>query len=379
MIRQLGDEDFRAREAATKRLSALALDPPPEVIAATRSDDPEVRDRAKKVAAAMRLNIAAARLPRGEGFARRGDADLFVAATAQWELKPSDPRLWEPALNLGRTILEKAEMTGKPRPALKRDPNIFRAPVGCPALCRDLTEYKTLRDPRLTRVEGIYQRKDQLVKGQPRIWYPEAIQAAGVQEGEGLANNLVISRGPVNVRTAVQVSVVFANGNVTTGEQVSGTVIVCDGDVEVSQDIGKAVVIARGNITARRGADTSVLIAGGKVTIGPDGFTDGHRFNVIKENETNPLGFITFFELARVGLEAKTASGAVAVATVKGGSAGEKAGLKVGDAVLDVNGKKPTDAESLRRLLRDALAVGDATVKLKRGNETVTVKLSLPE
>ena len=45
----------------------------------------------------------------------------------------------------------------------------------------------------------------------------------------------------------------------------------------------------------------------------------------------------------------------------------------------EVNGKKPTDAESLRRLLRDALAIGDATVKLQRGEKTEVVKVSLPE
>jgi hypothetical protein len=33
----------------------------------------------------------------------------------------------------------------------------------------------------------------------------------------------------------------------------------------------------------------------------------------------------------------------------------------------------------LRRLLRDALAIGDATVTLKRGDKTETVKVTLPE
>ena len=46
---------------------------------------------------------------------------------------------------------------------------------------------------------------------------------------------------------------------------------------------------------------------------------------------------------------------------------------------FDVGGKKPTDAESLRRLLRDALALGDAAVKLKRDTDTHSVKVALPE
>jgi S1-C subfamily serine protease len=70
---------------------------------------------------------------------------------------------------------------------------------------------------------------------------------------------------------------------------------------------------------------------------------------------------------------------AVQVSTVADGKAFAKADVKVGDIVMEVNGKKPTDAESSRRLLRDALAIGDATVKLKRGDATETVKVSLPE
>ena len=54
-------------------------------------------------------------------------------------------------------------------------------------------------------------------------------------------------------------------------------------------------------------------------------------------------------------------------------------GVRVGDIIANVNGKKPDSAESLRRLLRDALAIGDATVKLQRGDRIETVKVSLPE
>ena len=47
--------------------------------------------------------------------------------------------------------------------------------------------------------------------------------------------------------------------------------------------------------------------------------------------------------------------------------------------VESVNGATPESAESLRRLLRDALAVGDATVKVKRGETVHTLRVVLPE
>jgi hypothetical protein len=44
-----------------------------------------------------------------------------------------------------------------------------------------------------------------------------------------------------------------------------------------------------------------------------------------------------------------------------------------------VNGSKPDSAESLRRLLRDALAVGDATVTVRRGDKVEKLRVVLPE
>ena len=369
LVRHLGSDDFAAREAATKRLASLAIDPPPGVLAAAKSDDPELRERARKVVDAMRLNVASARLPRGQRFAEQGAIDLFVAATLVWELKADDPRLWEPALDLGRTLLTKAKMTEG------------RQPTECPATFPTFAAYKRYCNPRFTRVNELYQRQDRPTAGQPRGWYPEAIQAPGVSEGFGLVYNVVVSRGDVNVKTGILASVVFANGNVTTGQQISRSVVVCDGDVEVGEQFRAALVIARGNITSKQGASGGVLIAGGKITLNGQEqrqTTDNH-FVLTDEKAVTPLGFITFFEVSRVGLEVKAEDGAVRVVAVAVGQAGDKAGLKVGDAILDVNGKKPADGESLRRLLRDALAVGDAAVKLQRGDKIETVKLSLPD
>ena len=307
------------------------------------------------------------RLSRGKKFAEQGKIDLFVAATAALKLKPDDDRLWQPAWALGRRLIEKAEMKGP------------RKPHGNPSLLPDLATHWKLHKPRFTRVDEFYTCPDPQQETPPRLLRNEDIHAAGVLSPKGI-HGIVVSRGSVETGTAIQNSIILANGDVTAVTGMFSVVIVCDGDVNLTDDkISFAVVVAQGNITAKRGADTSVLIAGGKVTLGEKRFTKEHLFNVVKENEPNPLGFITFFELHRVGLEVKAAKGEVQVEKVAAGKPGEKAGLKVGDVILDVNGKKPSDAESLRRLLRDALAVGDATIRLKRGDKAETVKLSLPE
>jgi S1-C subfamily serine protease len=196
----------------------------------------------------------------------------------------------------------------------------------------------------------------------------------------GFTNNLIVSRGNVQTDKIVQSSVVFANGNVTVKGVITSSVIVCDGDVTVVEgNVSSSLVVARGNITIKGGASAATLLAGSKVSTGKQWTLDETHFNIIKENEQHPLRFITFFELSSIGLDVAMAGGVVRVSKVAAGQEAEKARLKVGDVVLDVGGQKPADAEVLRRHLRDALGVGDAIVKLKRGTETLTVKLALPE
>jgi hypothetical protein len=366
LVKQLGHQDFEQRAAASRRLGDMTLDPPPEVLAAAKSGDPEVRRRASEVAEAMRGNVVAARLRRWERFAEQGRIDLYVAASVAWDLKPDDDRLWQPAWAFGRRLIEKAELKAA------------RKPHGNPCLLPDLATHWKLHKPRFTRVDEFYTCPDPQQETPPRLLRNVSIHAAGVQSPKGIYG-IVVSRGSVETGTAIQTSVILANGDVTAVTGMYSVVIVCDGDVTVTDDhIGPAVVVARGNITARRGAATSVLVAGGKVTLGEKRFNKEHLFNVIKEDTAGALG-ITFFELSTVGLEVKIAGGAVTVAKVAAGGAGEKAGLKAGDVILDVGGKKPADVETLRRLLRDALAIGDASMKLKRGDGTETVKIALQE
>jgi membrane-associated protease RseP (regulator of RpoE activity) len=195
-----------------------------------------------------------------------------------------------------------------------------------------------------------------------------------------MTNNLIVSRGAVETQTAIQSSVVFANGDVTARTGLYSVVIVCDGDVHLTDDfIAQSLIIARGDIRAKRGATASTLIAGGRVVLEEKMRTGAGRHNEIKENESNPLGYITFFELSTVGLEVKVADRAVSVAKVAEGKPFVAAGLRPGDVITAIDGKRPDSAGSLRRLLRDALALGDATVTLKRGDATHTVKVSLPE
>ena len=119
LVRQLGNDDFAEREAAERRLSTLKVDEvPPELLAALKSPNLEVRERSERAIKALRGRIALGKLPHGERFAKRGQIDLYVASTAAGDpkAKADDPRLWEPAFESGLRAVESAGLKGDRKP-----------------------------------------------------------------------------------------------------------------------------------------------------------------------------------------------------------------------------------------------------------------------
>jgi PDZ domain len=365
LVQQLSSEDFQEREEATRRLAALDADkPPPELIEAAKSDNPDLRGRAAKAVEAIRWRAAGRHLEHDRKFADRGAIDLFVASSAAWDVKADDSRVWESVLDISKELFKKAN---------KFPPN------QCPAAFKDLAAFRKACHPRFIKTDTLYRRGEEKSEtGGIRTHYQGGILAPEVDDPWALTMNIIVARGNVRADACINSCIVFANGNVAVGTYFSGSVIVCDGDVETRDRVLSCLIIARGNIKARGTVAMSTLISGGKVTV-KEVATDEIGKPIIKENVAKPLDFVTFFELSAVGVEVKVADKAVQVSTVAKGKAFAKADVQVGDIIVEVNGKKPTDTESLRRLLRDALAVGDATVKLQRSDKTETVKVALPE
>ncbi len=345
-------------------LSALDLpEPPPALVEATQSADPEVRKRAAQAIEAIRARPTA----RGRAFASKGQIDLFVASTRAWELPPEDERLWQPAFDLANVLAKKSKFGWWP-------PLDHRRQFG------SLAEFRKEPFQRFLRSDQPHEQEKAFPSGQSMGHYPGGIMAPGVSSPVALSSNIIVSRGDTRANTCLATSMVFANGNVVVGTHLSDAIIVCDGDVTVEDRILETLIVARGNIHAKAFATGSALVAGGTIKLDKPRPAGAALANsLLKENDPNAFGFVTFFELSTVGLEVKVAEKAVTVAAVAEGKAFAKAGVKVGDVLAEVNGKKPDSAESLRRLLRDALAIGDATVTLKRNDKTETVKVSLPE
>jgi PDZ domain len=319
-------------------------------------------------------------LARAERFAARGQLDLYVAVTAALHLRAEDERLWIPPFKAGRGLVHEAGMVGE------------RRPKGGPTGFDDFATYRAKHSPAFLRQEALYTRPKSRHADELVCIYDVAVQAPEVR-AEWTLHGFVVSRGPVTVKVGIRSALVFANGTVSA-PSIQGAVVISDGDVIAEAGIGNSLVIARGKVVTGS-VDGSTIVSGDSIRykqmpVAPPLCEDVNvnkaliaRFEPrrvdLREKDAHPLGFVTFFELHRVGLEVKAEGPAVVVSKVAAKSEAERAGVKAGDVVLAVGGTKPTDAEHLRRALRDALAVGDAKVQLKRGAETLTVTLTLPE
>lgn len=304
----------------------------------------------------------------GRSFALKAQVDLFVAATKAWELPADDDRLWQPVLDLADDLARRSKFPWWP-------------PEGARWVFGPLTEFRRLYHPRWIRSTEAYEQpksipvKDPL----PRSFFPGGIMAPGVSSLGGLRCNFVVSRGDVRTVKTLGDSIVYANGNVAVGDLLVYAIVVCDGDVTVAGDVDNSLVVARGSIHAKGLTSGSTLVAGGEVKLANRVKAPKFLVPVVREKEPNAFGFVTFFELSAVGVEVEAADGIVTVAAVADKKPFAAAGVRAGDVVTGVNGKTPDSAESLRRLLRDALALGGAAVALRRGGADVTATISLPE
>lgn len=379
LIQQLTSGTPKERDAAQNRLSTLAIDAPPELVAATKSEQAEVRQAATLTVKAMATNVAVKQLERAQRFAEQGYIDLYIAAMSKCDLPTTDSRLWETPLAFGNKMLVKCNRHPRKGP-LKHEDSV-RVLVACPSSYPNFEAYKKHRAPRFTQLDDVFICPDPQLEIPPRLMRYEAVHCAGLQSPQGLCASIVVSRGNVTVTRLIQESIIFANGDVVGEAGYGGSIIVADGDVTIKKkEISHlGIIVARGNIVTTDRVDQTDLIAGGQVTATQRVSVGKRPTCEFIQNEKNPLGFIKFFELTTVGVTVSVRANAVVVTRIEANSVCEQSGMQVNDTILEVNGKKPTNAESFRRLLRDKLALGDATVKIQRDKVIHAITLRLPE
>jgi hypothetical protein len=335
LVRDLGSDDFKAREAAARKLLEYEA-PPPALRAALKSGDPEVARRAGRIIREITRREENAALGRLTDLARRGEVDRFIELLARRPKWADEDACWQAVAELNGKLLDL--------PMEKyRLPNL---PGGERKSVGDFRRYTRVQHSKVVAAG-----RADLKGGLNFVVRAEHISAKHVH-----LSLLVSSRG-TRVHSADD-SIILAGGPVEV-EDMSGPLLVCAGDVKCG-DVSGCLLIARGDVRISGYAKDCVIITAGSVQFLPNKVLDGkisRRQNVeIKEHEPNPLGFVKWFDPARVGVTVEPAEGGVRVKAA--GKSFAAAGLRAGDLLTAIDGEAVKSPDEFRLLLRAKLADG---------------------
>jgi hypothetical protein len=357
LIRQLGSDDFDAREEATRRL-ADRDDALTKLREAAKSADGETKQRAEKLVAAITRRLEEKAFPGLVAEVNKGGLDRFIDQMATRK-GFATPERWELAYQLARAAAARASKLGGKE---------FRAPE------LDLSKMAVLA---ASPPAGPSDAKV-LLEGGDR------------GDGETVAGCLLISGGPLAEQiVAVQGSVVFVNGDIKGCGSVSESVVVCNGEIGYVNEVRNSVLVATGGFAGSTGADGcffDVRSVGGH-TRSRDNVYVNLKEVAAKRSERNqfipteegPLRMFKFFDPASMGLAVSAADGWVKVDEVRGGTPFAKAGFAEGDLVLGL-GKGPfASPEHFRRFLRRRGAGDEAVFKVQRGDRVVELKVEFAD
>jgi hypothetical protein len=322
LIAQLGSEQFDEREVATRELKDRE-DALPALRKAVQSSDVEVRRRAALLLEGWREKLVREELRKLLARCKGGEADSFIEqmTTLKGAVKEET---WQAALDLVGVVVKTSGVQG----------DNFRIPGA------ELMRHRATTDGDRGGAMVVHER----------------LIADKVTIDAHIVHAAVVCAGPVKTGSHLVGGIVFANGDVKIGSHVVGGLIICDGDVEIDSHVVASVILARGKVTVRSAV----------------------RESVIKQNEPNPLGVVTFFDPVALGVEVAPGVGGLEVQAAPDGKRFAKAGLRKGDLVLTVNGMRVDSAEIFRRRLRRAaLEDRGATLQVRRGDKTLELTVRL--
>jgi hypothetical protein len=370
LIEQLGNEDFRVREKATRRLLALE-EVPPELLEAMKSSDAEVRRRAELIVEKIEQKLGAPVLDKSARLIQNGEFDQAVERLVRWAAADPKGSSLRPLSRLAGKLLDSERRRISKNPPEDGNPSEVWDRMGLGDLLSTQKRWH-FHSSRVPLVQAEYSRE---ALRAPKVTL-KSRYAFVACSGDVICADVASARKD---KAGLNASVVFACGSVALTNQNLGVVIVSDGDVEVSGEyryLAASLVIARGDVTLPGSVFRSTVIAGGRVKL-----RDQHknwRECLIREHDLNGLGIIKFFDPKKQGIEVRDDKEGVRVKAV----AKDKpfaAALRAGDVVTAVNGKATASPEAFRKVLRAALAEErrQLPVTIRRSGERMTVRVPM--
>ena len=379
LIRRLGSDDPAERDSATKALAGRE-EARPALEIALGSRDAEVVRRAKQILAqfrARRLGLALDALP---ALAEKRQIDSMVDLLTADLDRNLDAKHWNLIVDVVQTLLDLEEKTygSVPRPIDLKDKKPRRIGMS-------RTEVETALARGYVRAAPCL--NDQSLELKRPL--PLLVRCHQLDGSKLEFCGTAICSGPQRVvGIFAGGSILWGGGPVTDITTIGGSVIVSDGDVN-AVGITQSLVIARGSVSAVHVFRSTILCGGpmeikqhikestlASVKVIRPPAPENIQKSTLKEKQADSLRFVRFFELEDAGIEAKDAKGGVEVTTTFAGKRLSTAGIKTGDLILSVNQDAIKSVDSLRRLLRKQIVLGDSfSLQVHRAGKQLEIRI----
>lgn len=375
LIRNLGSGSFEEREAATRALKELE-DAEPALRKLVKSDDLEIRRRAADILKALARKRGGRILAQALAMAKMGRAVEMADRLVFCAESDKSAEGWSAAMRLSEKVIDLIP------PAPHDLQKIFRHVSGVATNGRswfpagDFRAWVEHCTPKPEEISG----REVILQGNCRRLVRAERVSWGKKPPEGPGGSIVLASEDVHIYRAV-FSLIIAGGNVEI-DFLRNSIVICDGDVNLTGSIGDNVIIARGNVMSRRSIFPGSMVRS-------DGFIRliNRKPVAITDKTPDPFAFVKFFELADVGLTAvdrdlrdKPIRDGVFLKDVSKKSP-FAAGLRAGDVIAAIDGKKTSSKEDFRRLLRRKLAEGSLaiTFTVRRADKILDVAIPVKD
>ena len=355
LIRQLGSDDFEAREEASRKL-ADRDDALRKLRAAAKSEDAETRARAERLVEAISRRLGDKVVQELLKEVNKEGIDRFIDRMAL-EMDYATAERWQVAYKLAEAVAARAsKLSGRqfdaPRLDLANMPTVSQCEgVGC--------------EVSKVRLNGL--------KGGVTL----------------LGGCLVVSAGPLQHITGVENSVVFVNGDMKWITGITNSIIFCNGDLGDVTGVDRSVVICTGEFEGSTTANDNVFDVhkmGGHTTSNDNVYINlkavkatQQSGNQFIQTDDGPSGLFTLFDPATMGVELRAAEGGVRVASIRDGTPFAKVGFQKDDLVVGVDKAPDASVEAIRKYLRRRAAGDEAVFKVRRGDKIVELTVHFTE
>lgn len=328
LIKDLANNRFRVREAAERELLNRA-EAIPELRRAAKSGDREIARRARAILASFSRREAQRALLTLQTLGKKGEVDQVVEHfLVREDWGAASDEAWEVATNIAGKLLQLEKKTSQPIGMELADDIPFGS----------FYKYKAAIHPHVvaTRHARIQKTGNYVIRSED----------ASVKVP--ISHSIIVASGKVRLTSPTTTSLILA-GEAVEADFIGNSIVVCDGPIK-AKVLSKSIVITRTWVTCDRGISDCLVVA----PLGVEFLQGGGVGNSTIRKESNPLGFVTFFDPA---FQFKPNVGGVRISAAlddKRFAGAER--LWPNDIVTHVDGIPIQSPDHFRRILRRKLA-----------------------